>query len=1038
MSVASDRDEGKEESETRLFLSYSRKDRERAQRIADVLRERHFGVYRDTDDILPTEEWKDRLESLIAEADTVVFLLSPNSVHSEVCAWEVEYATSLNKRVAPIVIDDTDAGDIPPLLARLNFIFCTDRDPFENAIDTLVSALNTDIEWIREHTRFAGLAQRWDAAGRPARLLLRGEDIADAERWRDGHPPEAPPVMELQAAFIAESRRAATRRQRLTVVLSLAALVVGLGLAAIAFWQRQSALEQEARALKERNQALTAQSQYLADIATDELLTGDGSLAILAALEAMRDETAKDPQQRSRPHVDAAQSALADAVIQRQELRVLAGHTDAIEQAVFSPDGQRIVTLGWDNTGRLWNAADGSLIAQLKGLGNTPRSADFTADGRLLVTAGDDGGGWLWDGETGAPIRRFKSDRGGVSTVAFSHDGRRVLTGKGEVFDVTDGKRLLALSQKDGDYWQARYSPDGEEIMTLDTFRIAQWNARTGQPISDYETTNNYEFFDYSPDGEHFLVSVSYGAARVSVRKRDGGSQLYEIGSPDDAGIVAAVFSHDGQRIATASQDGRARVWALQGKRLVATLLGHRERVNSIAFSPDDAHVVTASTDGTARVWNAETGVQEALLTGHEKDVKGARFSPDGRLVLTWSYDTTARLWNWRRTAEVTVLAAPDESALYRAEFIGNGETVFTAGGYQGVRIWNAETGELRHRYDAKQAAVSPDGKIIVTQNGIGETLIRRLAAGDDDPGVGGRLPMPSNLAQSRFSPQGDRFALVSGNLAGIFSTAGKKPLAQLMGHTDSIEDLRFSADGSQIATAARDRTARVWDGRSGEQLAVLEGHEDSVRAAAFTMDGKRLVTGSHDMTVRVWDIAEGVQIHRLQGHTGGVIALDVSPVSDLAASASRDGSIRLWDIAAGRPLAVFEAHEGDFVDPEYVLFSPDGRFVASTWSNGITRLHDGRTLEPVATYRGHRAEVWRVRFRRDGARMVTASWDGTARIWPVFQTPAELIRHAKTVVPRCLTSLERERLHLRPDPPAWCRTMGKWPYRDVETETDR
>ena len=70
------------EDSAEVFLSYSRKDRERSQRIADVLRERHFGVFHDTDDILPTEQWKVRLEQLIQEADTIVFLLSPNSVAS--------------------------------------------------------------------------------------------------------------------------------------------------------------------------------------------------------------------------------------------------------------------------------------------------------------------------------------------------------------------------------------------------------------------------------------------------------------------------------------------------------------------------------------------------------------------------------------------------------------------------------------------------------------------------------------------------------------------------------------------------------------------------------------------------------------------------------------------------------------------------------------------------------------------------------------------------------------------------------------------
>ncbi|MFT7127527.1 MAG: hypothetical protein ACI9HX_001205 [Pseudoalteromonas tetraodonis] len=141
-----------------------------------------------------------------------MFLLSPHSIASEVCAWEVEYTRSLNKRIAPIVIDEVETGDIPPDLARLNFIFCTERDRFQDAIDSLVSALGTDIEWVREHTRLAALAQRWSGADESGRLLLRGRDINDAETWRDSHPDEAPQITASQAAFVGASRTAAIKR----------------------------------------------------------------------------------------------------------------------------------------------------------------------------------------------------------------------------------------------------------------------------------------------------------------------------------------------------------------------------------------------------------------------------------------------------------------------------------------------------------------------------------------------------------------------------------------------------------------------------------------------------------------------------------------------------------------------------------------------------------------------------------------------------------------------------------------------------------
>jgi hypothetical protein len=299
--------------EAKVFLSYSRKDRERAQSIADVLRERHFGVFKDTDDILPTEEWRDRLEQLVAEADTVIFLLSPHSAKSDVCAWEVDHATALNKRIAPIVIEETDAKDIPPELARLNFIFCTERDRFEDAVDSIVSALNVDIDWIREHTRLAGLAARWEKADRPGRLLLRGQDIADAEQWRDTHPKNAPEVTPLQAGFIGESRNGAARRQRNWVAGSLGVAAATIALAVFAWFQsieadnQRSVAEQNAveadrqRGVAEQNAEEADRQRQIAEdrrrdalknLAANRLRAGDRAGGLLALVDADPDHVA--------------------------------------------------------------------------------------------------------------------------------------------------------------------------------------------------------------------------------------------------------------------------------------------------------------------------------------------------------------------------------------------------------------------------------------------------------------------------------------------------------------------------------------------------------------------------------------------------------------------------------------------------------------------------------------------------------------------------------------------------------------------------
>ena len=108
------------------------------------------------------------------------------------------------------------------------------------------------------------------------------------------------------------------------------------------------------------------------------------------------------------------------------------------------------------------------------------------------------------------------------------------------------------------------------------------------------------------------------------------------------------------QRLATASYDGRAKVWSLEkaprtdGGRLVAremlTLAGHADWIRAVAFSPDGSKLATASDDRTAKVWDAATGEELSTLTGHDDFVGSVAFSPDGTRLATASWDGTARI----------------------------------------------------------------------------------------------------------------------------------------------------------------------------------------------------------------------------------------------------------------------------------------------------------------------------------------------------------------------------------------------------------
>ena len=112
----------------RIFISYSRKDMAFADRLEAALKARGFEPLIDRTEIYAFEDWWKRIEALIARADTVVFVLSPDAVASDVALKEVAYAASLNKRFAPIVCRRVEDGAMPEALRRLNFIFFDDAD----------------------------------------------------------------------------------------------------------------------------------------------------------------------------------------------------------------------------------------------------------------------------------------------------------------------------------------------------------------------------------------------------------------------------------------------------------------------------------------------------------------------------------------------------------------------------------------------------------------------------------------------------------------------------------------------------------------------------------------------------------------------------------------------------------------------------------------------------------------------------------------------------------------------------------------------
>jgi len=498
----------------------------------------------------------------------------------------------------------------------------------------------------------------------------------------------------------------------------------------------------------------------------------------------------------------------------------------------------------------------------------------------------------------------------------------------------------------------------------------------------------------------------------------------------------AIAVSADGKRFATTGEDGTATVWETDtGKRLL-TLRGHEEEVNGIAFSPDGSLLATTGSDRTVRLWDGASGRQTHVLRGHRNLVLGAAFSPDGSLLATSSQDGTVRIWDVAAGTQHLVLRGPPGEEFFNFSgltpaFSPDGSKV-ASGGWFSTPIWDLATGKISmilppQPWETFAVAFGPDGRRVVTAF--------QLFAQTWDAETGEPLTPftghTGDISGVAYSPDGTRIA-TGGNdgTAHVWDAATGESLLTLAGHTIGVDQVAFTPDGDRLLTGGADGTARLWDispagGRdwltvpgpaqrqggvsfspdgasfavpgqvagvtirdveTGAEIVTLKGHDATIRRMAFSPDGTRLAGSSGsgpgnaraNSTVPVWDVTTGELVMTLRGHADQVAAVTYGPDGRRLATGSWDGTVRLWDAFSGK-----ELHAVDVGSPAFALaFSPDGRWLVSgdDGDKSLT-MWDADTLERRGELRGHTDVIQDVAFGPDG-KVVTASFDGTAKIW--------------------------------------------------------
>ena len=1024
-----------EDARTRVFLSYSRKDAALVQRVADGLM--MAGFLADFDQaahdpgnvsagISAEDEWWKRLQEMIASADVMVFLVSPDSAQSAVCDEEIAYARALGKRIIAVLVRPVDFARAPPRLSALNvrIDFSEGGPGFDAALAELVAALETNVGWHRDGRKYFARVQEWDTAGRPKSRLLREGAVEEAERWAVTRPRGEPEPGELFLAWIAASRtqirRDASVRtfwRRVTAIFVLTTLAATLVGAWFVVNGQRNLGRSESLMLARTSDQFYNEGDYLRAL----------HLAILASRSSFL-----------APSTDEAKAAFAKSA---QALRLVSSiqvsedPDTVIVWAEPVADDRNLLVKTNMGTAELWSLETGERLGPVmraEGDGAAPEiSLSENRKLALIIWQTETYGVNTETGVQFGPIKPETGSLSGLDSAVAAPDGSAVLLrDQASGMSLRDGAtgERIAVFGADGTFGRgADISDDGRTAAVATERAITFWDMQTKQQVgvSFAAPTSPLWQFRLSPDGGRLLVWAEGMPAAYADTMT--GAQIPLAGLPE-AGLTEALFVPESGRLIAVRSDRLAQIFDTETGAAIGEPVIFDPTLEGITASVKDGRLLSLSYLSGMRVVSLETGEvlsepaegeasqgaavlvpgsggflawdgrsvwytaadgsgapSYGLISEHPGFIEDVVPSPDGLMFLTYSSEGEVRQWDFKTGVQVGE-ALRHTNFDSRGGYLGDGSLMVTVDG-PSAHVWRTRDYErsgpktLPDGEALTGSLMSPDGLKLLAWNDAGRAVLWDVAKGTAiGPGI---LTGEQGYWGAAFDGAGARLALWYENQLQMISTETGEGQAQLLAHAEGVTQGAFSPDGSRLVTVDVGGQAYVWDTVRMEAVGPARAHQ-GYGVPPMDASGTRMAVFS-ELQAELVDLSTGAAI-------GAPLLHSARPDEDnavLGAAFSDTGGVlvtwsawefHLWDAQTGTA-RVEPVRPDEFLNA--AALSGDGSRVLAVL-DGRSEVYDTATGELAGPAFAKGMVARGGVLSADGALAATWGDDTMLRLWDV------------------------------------------------------